>query len=201
MSIHNLELSDGALRQRRNLFSVSLIMIFIEYGKVEFDSQLKIEYFSATIHNQNVISTFLMISLVYFLWRYYQYFASDQAHTIMKEQFRGALNSAMNEALIRKVASVYPSLKKEINLDTSYNNLTSKDFKYTLMFHASGSFDPAEGNFSVPTNITFNIFKIEWLRIPITIKFLFKKKIITDYYTPYFVFAYALYVKYIHSII
>ncbi len=68
------ELPQGLIRQRRNIFVASLIILFFSIGKPSIKS-LKFPFFDSDVNNPEVVIVFVWIFFFYALLRYYQYFA------------------------------------------------------------------------------------------------------------------------------
>jgi hypothetical protein len=74
-------MNEGLLRQRRNLFTVCLLLWALKYGQVQF-TKASFAGFDVTFHRPEVLYLALWASYAYFLYRYYQYFVRHGAHEV-----------------------------------------------------------------------------------------------------------------------
>ena len=126
MSKQKLELSEGTLRQRRNLVFISVLLIFMDYAELELGTELKLPWMSATIKNPDVITDFMFLVCVYFLWRFYQYFHVDEAFSHLKSQYRQKREQALDMALSKEIFRSIPQVRS-IKGAYKYQDLASKD--------------------------------------------------------------------------
>lgn len=75
--------TEGLLRQRRNLIITCALLWLMKYGGVTF-SKFSLAGFDVTFGNPEALTLSLWIAFVYFLFRYYQYFSSEGVATLTK---------------------------------------------------------------------------------------------------------------------
>src|SRR6478735_9451210 len=69
-------MSEGLLRQRRNLLIVCILLWFARYAGVTLN-KANFAGFDVEIKNMEAMFTALWLAFAYFLSRYYQYFSSE----------------------------------------------------------------------------------------------------------------------------
>ncbi len=190
MNSGDLELTEGTLRQRRNLFLISILLIVIHHAEIELGEVITFQGLTLNIGNPSAITLLLQFSLAYFLWRFYQYFNSDKAYSNMLQQYRDSRNSYLNRA-------VHKSLFKRESIKTyrgsiEYNELNKADKKLYILTAERRNED--ENDFEKIT-VKIPSKEIEPARIKHILSFLFRGKILTDFYVPFLLASYAAYVQ------
>ena len=84
-------MSEGLLRQRRNLFIVCAILWLMKYGGITL-KKLSLAGFELEFARPEALILALWLAYAYFLYRYYQYFTSEGI-----EQLRTIYAKALNE--------------------------------------------------------------------------------------------------------
>lgn len=198
MSSEQLELSDATLRQRRNLIVTSVIIIFIHYADVKFGSEQKLQGFSITLGNVDAINLFLNVALIYFLWRFYQYFSADKAFSMLRGQFTNTLTERLDRKVTEKIFEARPEIKS-LGGDFSYRHLKKISNKEYLI--TPTTYVPKEGysgvNEEVPLEVILPKNSIEFTRLPAVVAFAFRGKILTDFYIPYVFTLCALIIQFL----
>lgn len=189
MNNKKLELADGTLRQRRNLLLVTVLVIFMEHGNVAFGTDVKIFGASATIGNPDFILQFLFLVQAYFLWRFYQYFNADDAYSELRNQYGETLTNKLDSSTLQQIFKELPDGQRSLSGSYSYGGLESHDSNY---FQVEVEIPKAGGNFE---NEKFSLkvpkAPIERQRIPTLIGFLFRGRILTDFFLPYLLVGYS----------
>ena len=72
-------MSEGLARQRRNLISASCVLIFLKFAGVEISKLSFLGLDFGKIGNPSALYLVIWICFVYFLSRYYQYYAQEGA--------------------------------------------------------------------------------------------------------------------------
>lgn len=107
-------MTEGLLRQRRNLMAVSLALGFLKLGEVKI-SQLDVYGVAITFDNPHVLFVSLWLAWGYFALRYVQYFVQEGWPKLNKA--RGAtLDDTCREKIKELVRPVLPPL----STDTKY---------------------------------------------------------------------------------
>lgn len=77
-------MTDGLLRQRRNLFATSIVIIFLRFGGVQIE---KVALLGTELSFDNIEALYagIWVAFLYFLIRYYQYFRQEPNLKIAKE--------------------------------------------------------------------------------------------------------------------
>jgi hypothetical protein len=185
LSSEKFELSDGALRQRRNLMSITLLIVFIQLAGVEFGEQVKFMGTTFIITNPSFIGQFILISQAYFLWRFYQYFYHDSVAPTLKSQYRSQLKSKQDQKVMSQIFNKLPEGIKTISGSYTYDELKKLNVN-------SGVYDvevssPREEDFESDKHLVEVSRKlVEKKKLPVVCGFAFRGKIITDFYLPIF---------------
>lgn len=82
-------MNEGLLRQRRNLFTVCVLLWAFKYGQVQF-TKMSVAGFDITFNRPEVLYLSLWAAFGYFFYRYYQYFVRHGEHevtTLFKGKF------------------------------------------------------------------------------------------------------------------
>lgn len=191
MSKSHLELSEGTLRQRRNLLLVTLVLVFMHHGKVAFGTDVKIFGASASIGNPGFILQFLFLLQAYFLWRFYQYFNADGAYSELKNQFRYTLTNKLDSSTLQQIFKELPAGKSSLVGSYSYSNLESYD---STFFQVEVEVPSSGGNFEDETfSVKIPKAPIKRQRIPVLIGFMFRGRILTDFFLPYLLVGYSIF--------
>lgn len=187
MSKSQLELSDGTLRQRRNLLLVTMLLIFMQHGQVEFGTDVKIFGASASIGNPDFLLQFLFIIQAYFLWRFYQYFNADAAYSELRNQYRHTLTNRLDSSTLRQIFKHLPEGRSTLSGSYSYSKLESLGSTYFQVVVEVPSADFQTETFSIRVPKA----PIERQRIQTLIGFLFRGRILSDFFLPYLLVGYS----------
>jgi len=194
LSGSQLEMSESTLRQRRNLLLTAVVLIVFFHGQVEFGSEFKLLGTTLKVTNSGFIFPFLVILLLYFSYRFYQYFHVDKAYSVARSQYKALLTDKMHFIINQFIGKNLPEGINSHSYDVDYEKLvkTKKvDGKYPMSvpYHRKGTFESQEIEMLLPASL----FKFK--KYPVMLSFIIKKKIITDYYLPYLLGLYALVVN------
>lgn len=103
-------LTDGFIRQRRNLFCVSLLLWFTLAAGVEL-TKLNIFGNEITIADPHAVTKVLWIAWGYLFYRYYVYFRGFEFHGLSNE-YRSKLHTR-NKKVLEKIAKDVLNIKGE----------------------------------------------------------------------------------------
>lgn len=119
-------MSDGLLRQRRNLIVLCVLLWVMKYGGVSF-TKFNLVGFDIAFKNPNALTTGIWIAFAYFFYRYYQYFTGEGISKL-KTVFTDALNDKCHPVVMKIISANDP---RSTNL-TGYNYLYLKgnNWKY-----------------------------------------------------------------------
>ncbi|MGM0564515.1 MAG: hypothetical protein ACQES2_09300 [Pseudomonadota bacterium] len=190
MSKSQLELGDGTLRQRRNLLLITSLLVFMHHGKVAFGTDVKIFGASASIGNPSFILQFLFLIQAYFLWRFYQYFNADGAYFKLKSQFHHTLTNKLDSSTLQQIFKELPAGMSSLSGSYSYNNLEGYDSNFfqieVEVLNSNGGFENEKFSVRVPKA------PIKRQHISALIGFIFRGRILTDFFLPYLLVAYSI---------
>lgn len=183
-------MSEGLLRQRRNLMITSILLWIMKYGGVTF-TKFSFVGFDITLKNPNVLILSLWIAFAYFLFRYYQYF-SDEGVKKLQSVFSGTIENKCEPIIRNLVKEKFPTNNDAIRYSYAFLKRDSWIYKG----HALGSeFDPITG-----TNIGSGHFELPikrsqlWKGIVFAmIDTIFRNSVVTDYLLPFAVACFVLY--------
>lgn len=186
----DLELSEGAVRQRRNLMVVSIILIFIHHADVSFGTELKLHGATLSVGKPDVIFSMLLLSLAYFLWRFYKYFYHDKAYAHLKGQYRNTVSEVQNREVSRQIFKQLPSGANSYSGDHRYDQIKKLDRTggyYEL------AVDIPTGREDEQLNHVVEIHEKPILRkqYEAVAGFAFRGKILSDFYVPFALAIYA----------
>ena len=192
-----LDLNQDTIRQRRNLVITTIFIIFIKLANVSFGENLTFFGASLYIGKPELIYDALLIFQGYFLWRFYQYFTTDQAYRALVKQFQTHMENSTRSKLVELICEPR-GLKSLSGGDYQYSNLTQKDF-FTYSINAS-SFQ----RYNIATEETesdefvaeISSIKLEAYRLAYFIGYICKARILTDYFVPYVLVAYSVFLQF-----
>ena len=126
MSSNTSIMSDGLTRQRRNLILISILLWFLQFGGVKVGKLsilgIEFEHFS----NSSAVYVALWLGWLYFLIRYYQYFAQEGIPKLIKAY--GDTMDLICSPTIRKL--VLASHPHDIREDCGLHTLKKWDWTY-----------------------------------------------------------------------
>ena len=173
-------MSEAILRQRRNLVSVSIFLIFFDFANVEIGT---LSFFGSNmvIGNPKAAYSFIWLAWLYFLVRYYQYFRAED-NLGLKNEFSLFFDFRFAKKLHDYLSNKYPD-KNFSYVDTNFNKLKNKSmFSMTYQHEVH---KPVEGltvvDFSEDISITFFF----WLIIKSIFHVIMHTPKVTDYILPF----------------
>ncbi|WP_126798616.1 hypothetical protein [Aliidiomarina soli] len=180
-------MSDGLLRQRRNLFALSALIWFLKFGEVEIDklSFLGIEF--KTFSNPDAIYVAIWLAWFYFAFRYYQYFVQE-GFPKLYAAYTDLLDEICAPKVTRLVRKEYPNDFRE---DCGYRTLK----KWKWVYHGQqqtgqdkGSGEMTVENFEMQFSPWWLWKEILWSIWHIVIN----RSVVTDYILPILLALYIL---------
>jgi len=174
--------TEGLLRQRRNLIITCCLLWLMKYGGVTF-TKFSLAGFDVTFSNPEALTLSLWIAFVYFLFRYYQYFSSEGVAALTRV-LSNAFEVKCSPHIRSLVKSEYPDNHDGVGY--SYQHLKAWQWVYRGQKLAQ---DPI-GQLVIAGEIELPISKWK-LRNGIASALLdttFRNSVVTDYLLP-FVFA------------
>ncbi|MCW8838973.1 MAG: hypothetical protein OQK11_09760 [Thiovulaceae bacterium] len=191
-----LDLNQDTLRQRRNMVVTSVLVIFIKLADVTFGNSISFLGATLSIGNPEIIYKGILIFLAYFVWRFYQYFSTDKAYEALRNQYRKHMKVHTSVKIVQLICK--PKNIPGLVGECLYKDLTkSERFTYSIEVVATEEYNPTTGDM-VKEKFQANVplIKIELYRFLYMIMFAFRGRIITDYFVPYLVLAYAVYIQF-----
>ena len=184
-------MSEATTRQRRNLMLTTIALILIFHAGVVFGKELKLLGASVTITNPEMLLNFLIIGHLYFAWRFYQYFYIDSAYSALRNQYKRALSGKLDQILIAHIFKSLPKGVKSISDGFTYEQVSRTDnsnncYEVKVNYPTGREDEHLSEMVTIPTKI------FRFKSIPIATKFLFRGKILTDFYLPFILAAYSL---------
>ncbi|HWR77897.1 MAG TPA: hypothetical protein VN283_11915 [Thiobacillus sp.] len=102
-------MTEGLLRQRRNLFITCVLLWFMKYGGVRLH-KISLAGFDVELARPEVMTLALWIAFTYFLYRYYQYFTSEGLSKLESEYSR-SLEARCTPLIQGRVIAAYPRVQ------------------------------------------------------------------------------------------
>lgn len=191
---NQLELSAGTLRQRRNLLITAIILIMVHHADIKIGKGLQLQGISLEIGSPDQLHKLLYIGLLYFAWRFYQYFSSDQAHSFIKAQYRELRDRMLDGAVLKEIFRANPEIKS-LTGEYKYKRL-QRDERYYYRVRLEGSQLKSGGNSEI-TETRIPKVRVEIRRLGASLLFVARGKILTDYYLPFLLATYAAYLYFV----
>ena len=175
----------------------SVLVIFIKLADVIFGNKVSFLGATLSIGKPEIIYQGILLFLAYSVWRFYQYFSTDNAYGALRNQY---LQHMKGRTSIKIVQLIYKPRKLQgLSGEYFYKELTRVGlFTYSVEAVISGEYDPVKGEV-VENKFLANIStaKLEAYRLLAVIVFIFRGRILTDYFVPYLVLAYAVLLQYV----
>jgi hypothetical protein len=184
-------MTDGLLRQRRNLLITCILLCVMQNGGVTL-KKMSMAGFDIDFSNPSILVQGVWIAYAYFLFRYYQYFANEGVGELQKV-FEAAMDKKCERHIHAFVKKRYPNCN-DAHL-YSYGLLKLNNGIYRGQAPGNSYYDPATGSvvgsddFILPIN-----WRVFWKgTVSAFLDTTFRNSVVTDYLLP---FAVALYVLY-----
>ena len=182
-----LDLSQDTIRQRRNLLVTSLLLIFTELADVSFGNAVSFLGATLNVGKPERIHQGLLIIQLYFLWRFYQYFSTDKAYGALRNQHREYMKNYTTIKIVKLICK--PRQLSGLRGEYSYEKLSRKGlFTYSI--------EAAESK-GEEFNAEISAIKLEASRLLARFGFVFRARILTDYFVPYLVVVYATFLQFV----
>lgn len=178
-------MGEGLLRQRRNLLIVCLLLWFSKYAGVDI-SKASIAGFDVQIKNMEALFTTLWIAFSYFLYRYYQYFASEGV-----KQLVVTATNALNDKCRPYIQGIVKAAHGDAGggSDLSWSFLRLKNWTYPGYRETVDTLgQPIGENFEIP----ISPWKLKWAIASAILDTFFRNSVVTDYLLPFFVAGWVL---------
>jgi hypothetical protein len=180
-------MTEGLLRQRRNLMIVSILMVFIKFSEFKV-KKLTISGLSfEELGNPSSIYVMIWVLFFYFLFRYHQYYAQEG---------KGSLFSQIDASLGTKIQNYSAEVTQKINEHASYtpNNLDSiKRKAWSITVRIPDHKSPGNDEMH---EVILNPFVILKFKLACWFNACVNNSVVTDYLFPYFIAGFTLYYCY-----
>lgn len=180
-------MTEGLLRQRRNLMIISILMVFIKFSEFKV-KKLTISGLSfEELGNPSSIYVMIWVLFFYFLFRYHQYYAQEG---------KGSLFSQIDASLGIKVQNHSAEITKKISESASYtpNNFDSiKRQAWSITVRIPDHKYRGNDEMQEVTLDPFVIFKFKlacWFNACVN------SSVVTDYLLPYFMALFTFFYCY-----
>lgn len=171
-------MSDSFLRQRRNLFIINLLVLFMMLAEVQAS---KITLGGASFEkfgNPKAVFLFLWASWGYFFYRFILYFLEDE-WLKCKHKFSDSYHRFLNTKYRKLLVKTGLDLRFD---EFSYSQLKHNDFRCLIQTH----YDPVT---KIGKNDEIRFHKRQFLfsKVKFFIHFLFLTTIFTNYFLPFLI--------------
>jgi hypothetical protein len=175
----------------------SLLVIFIKLADVTFGNKVSFLGATLSIGKPELIYQGILLFLAYSVWRFYQYFSTDKAYAALRSQYREHMEGRTSVKIVQLICK--PTRLQGLSGEYSYKKLTRVGlFTYSVEAAVPGEYDPTNDE-TLNDRFSANIsaIKLEAYRLLSIIVFIFRGRILTDYFVPYLVLAYAVLLQYV----
>ncbi|MDZ7686934.1 MAG: hypothetical protein U5O39_19925 [Gammaproteobacteria bacterium] len=190
MAEHDLELEGSTLRQRRNLILVTTSLVFVHVAGVEFGSEFRFLGSVVQVGNPGAIPLFLVLFQGYFLWRFYQYFHTDHAYNALKQQLRRDIGTAQDKVFLRLLMAQIPERSIHGGADSLRGATLNDSGKYVAKVKVPIN----ETSQTETRKLEVPSFPIKMQAVYVSLLYLFRGKILSDFYLPYLWVVFSIWV-------
>lgn len=172
-------MSEGLVRQRRNLISVSCILIFLKFAGVEINKLTFLGMDFGKLGNPSALYLVIWVFYWYFLFRYFQYFSQEG---------RVRLSRCFYEEMERRVMIRVRILADEVKEKSNFQPhqlITLKNEGWKIRITYDGGEDGMGGRKTEVENIQFptnELFKFRALALK---SMTLHTSVVTDYILPF----------------
>ena len=180
-------MSDGLLRQRRNLISISCVLVFVKFSGVKIDhlSFLSIDF--GALDNPSAIYIAIWTAFFYFLFRYYQYFTQEGLRKLKQQYYE-----CQEARIFRYVEALAKSIDARANHHPAQlKALENENWKFRVTYPGdqnpeTGEIETTVKNFVVPKSVIYKKMFVSVCEASVN------TSAITDYILPFLIAAFAL---------
>ncbi|MDC0004223.1 hypothetical protein OAE19_07470 [Porticoccaceae bacterium] len=155
-------MSEGLVRQRRNLISISCILIFLKFAGIEISKLTFLGIDFGKLGNPSALYLAIWVFYSYFLSRYYQYFAQEGSVRLSRYFYE-----EMERRVMIRVRKLADEVKEKSNFYPSQLiALKNDDWKIRVTY--DGADDGTSGRDTEVANIQFptnELFKFRALSL------------------------------------
>lgn len=172
-------MSEGLIRQRRNLISISCILIFLKFADVEITKLSFLGLDFSQFGNPSALYLAIWICFAYFSFRYYQYFSQEG---------RGRLSRYYYDELEIHVMKRVKKLADGVNKISNYyphQLIGLQNENWNIRITYDGGDDGAGGRKTEVVNIVFPINELTRYRFLAITNMSFNTSAVSDYLLPF----------------
>jgi hypothetical protein len=179
-------MSEGLLRQRRNLILTAVLLWLMKFGGVKF-SKFSLAGFDVEFARPEALTICLWIAFFYFLYRYYQYFVPEGIPKLQAD-FENTLNRYAQTTLDRYVFKQEPDWSKGTRTPLSVL------WKRHWVYEAESLIRDPDGvaRKTQPFEIKVPWWKFVHLALATMLNLLIRTSLATDYLLPLVLAGYVL---------
>lgn len=146
------DLSQGFIRQRRNLLAITIVMALIETVDLNF-TQINILGNKSEIGRPELVGYWLWLFFIYFVWRYFSYFL--QIDRGFLSAFRNKQTNSVRDFAYKKLCNDIKVKERLITLEKALN----RDKRYKVQIQSNSivsiSYDKEIGSYKVALSPSF----------------------------------------------
>ncbi|MCU7843311.1 MAG: hypothetical protein KZQ93_05680 [Candidatus Thiodiazotropha sp. (ex Monitilora ramsayi)] len=179
-------MSDGLTRQRRNLISISCILIFLKFAGVEISELTFLGLDFSKLGNPSALYLVIWVFFGYFLFRYYQYFSQEGKARLSRYYYE-----EMNKHVMNRSRELANNVKEGANFHPNQLS-TLKSDKWVIRVTHSGVKNDAGERDPIVEYVKFPINELKKYRVVSFLNINFHTSAMTDYILPFLVATVAL---------
>lgn len=186
--------------QRRNLISISALVLFYELGGVSLAPDGQISIFAVTINNAYILNIFLHSSLLYFLWRYFVSFQTiggkENIFRPLKESIQTGYWLAASRNAEKMVLKESPDASvKSISVEYPKNHRLEKGLcdEFSCIYHRKIPHSQLTGPVQLAESVKVTLKQKLVVQSRNILIHFFSKDFFLEYYFPFFIALIALF--------
>lgn len=172
-------MSEGLVRQRRNLISVCCILIFLKFAEVEISKLTFLGMDFGKLGNPSALYLAIWVFYWYFLARYYQYFSQEGLGRMSRYFYE-----EMERRVMIRVRKLADGVKERSNFHPS-QLITLKNEGWKIRVTYDGGEDGSGGRKTEVENIQFPTNELFKFRVLSLKNMSLHTSLVTDYILPF----------------
>lgn len=180
-------MSDGLLRQRRNMMALALILIFFKFAGVEIEKLTFLGVEFKSFKNTSAVYSAIWIFFWYYVFRYYQYF-SQEGWEKLKAVYFEEMNSRVANYCYELTKAIHPS-GSYVPFDQNLGKHKQLKIKVTYPEKKDDHGKVERLDKVIPLSRV----KVFICRVRTFMKMFFNTSLITDYLIPFFLVLFAIF--------
>jgi len=177
-------MSDGILRQRRNLVVFSVLLCFMKFAEVDIGQVSILGFSFSAFGNPDGVYLFAWLIWGYFFYRYWQYYGQEAAPL-----FAGIIGRELDKGCSYEIGQIvgqsHSSWTDDKNL-TNYTKLKSNNWLFEAKYIVNPE-DPAGDYKYMPFELPIPKKELRGAVVAVYFNFFFRKSITSDYLLPFIV--------------